>query len=139
MPKAPRMVCTVIDGVCVVSHTAESPSDDEWDHYLDLMGRHLAVLQAIFVVTEGGAPDGKQRGAVAKFWERNGLVVPAAVLTPSPFVRALVNTLGWMVGNRIQAFRRDEHDAAFDYLRLEPHQRSAVIKAVTELARALRA
>jgi len=134
---AASMVSTVVAGVCVVAHTADPPSDQEWNHYLDLMERRFAELKAIIVVTEGGAPEAKQRASLSKFWEKKSRKIPSAVLSPSTFVRAFVNAFGWMAGDRIQAFGRTDFDAAFNFLGLTADQRVAVSETLQAQLREL--
>lgn len=138
---APRpmssMAFRIVNGVCVVVHSAESASDAEWDHYVDTLSRRAADFQGVLVLTYGGAPTGHQRERVLKAWLRTPYRPSFAVLTNSLFARAVVNALSWVVRERIKAFDESDLDGAFAYLALNRAQREAVIATLASLKRTL--
>lgn len=131
------MAFKVVKNVYVVVHKVESPSDEEWQRYFDLLDRHLSTIEAMVVVTAGGGPNGKQRDQADRFWSNKKNKPNIAVLTPSPFIRALSSALGWLIGDRIKTFAERDFEGAFFYLKLRDEQRAAVRVAAKELGQEL--
>jgi ferredoxin-NADP reductase len=132
------MVYKVVKNAHVVVHTVEPPSDAEWQLYFEHLGRHLPAIEAIVVMTAGGGPDGKQRDYADRFWLNKQHKPNIAVITPSPFIRAVTGALGWLIGDRIKTFAERDFEGAFSYVRLRAEQRAAVEAALKELGQALR-
>lgn len=112
-----------IENLLVVVHTTESPTDQEWRHYLDVslaMGRDLGGdlrRGKILVVTDGGSPGIAQRSLAVKSAEQmHGARMPIAVLSSSRFVRILVTSAGFVLN--MKAFTPAEVQALFDFLGL---------------------
>lgn len=131
------MVHRVVKNVHVVVHTTEPPSDDEWRLYFDHLRRHLPTIEAMVVASAGGGPDGKQRDYAERFWLDKSKKPNIAVLTPSPFIRALSGALGWLIGDRIKTFAEQDFEGAFAYLKLSVEQGAAVQAALKELGQEL--
>jgi hypothetical protein len=131
------MAFRIVNGVCVVVHSAETASDTEWDHYIDTLSRRAAEVQGVVVLTYGGTPTGPQRERSFKAW----LSIPHrpnfAVLTNSSFARAVVNAMSWVLRQRIKAFDETDIDGAFAYLALSRAQRETAIATLASLKRTL--
>ena len=132
------MVYRVVKNVHVVVHTTEPPSDEEWRLFFDHLHRNLPTIEAIVVASAGGGPDGKQRDYAERFWMDKPKKPHIAVLTPSPFIRAVTGALGWLIGDRIRTFAELDFKGAFVYLNLDVEQGAAVQAALEELGQELR-
>ena len=85
-----REIGTLI--VCVNSTT--TPTDEEWNGYLQLIRKMVAQERfRSLAVTAGGGPTSKQRAAVQEVLRERA--VTSAVVTDAPLVRGMVTALGW--------------------------------------------
>ena len=93
-------------------NSAEAPTDEEWDTYLQLCRRkatHESI--GVLVVTAGGGPTPKQRMAIREL-VREG-PVQAAIVTDAPTVHGIITVLRW----RNPGIRNFSHiDEALKYL-----------------------
>jgi hypothetical protein len=121
------------NNVLTVYYTGETVSDEEWSLFFESVDRHLPEFEAMVVLMAGGAPNAKQRDYAARFWRAKPRKPTVAVLTASPYVKAIAGAIGWLVGFRIRAFAPEDFDGAFSYLRLSAAQRSAVKAALLEM------
>lgn len=118
------MIVDRVENVLLVAHNKETPSDEEWRHYIDsviAMGHSLGGdlrRGRMLVVTDGGSPTIAQRAiAVKTATQMHGSKMPVAVLSASRFVRLLVSTAG-VVQIHMRSFAPDEMGPLFDFLGL---------------------
>ena len=120
--------------VHVAVHSAESPSDDEWEAYLDDIRHWLGFVDGIFSYTVGGGPSSRQRDRAVQFWRAQSKQPPIAVVTPSVLVVRMAGALRWFMPSQIKAFTPRDIDRAFEYLHLAAAERSAVETTLRALA-----
>jgi hypothetical protein len=120
----------------VAVHGRESPSDEEWETYLNDIGQWLRSVEGIFSYTVGGGPSAKQRSFAVEFWKRQPKQPPIAVVTPSILVVRMAGALRWFMPTQIQAFTPRNIQKAFDHLQLSAGERSAVEASVIALGEA---
>lgn len=87
----------VTDGLMVLVHGTETPSDPEWDRYLDawFAYQNERPQQArLLIATNGGTPTGNQRHRmVQRILTIRGRAARGVLLTESLFARVLINAL----------------------------------------------
>src|SRR5262245_14002748 len=101
MPERPSMLWTYADGVLVVVHTAQVPTDDAWNAHCALIERVRRELRAVVVYADGGGPSSKQRQEMRRALQ--GAIPPVAILTNSVLVRGIVTSLNWFLSNHMVA------------------------------------
>jgi hypothetical protein len=120
--------------VHVAVHGPDSPSDAEWEAYLDDIRHWLGFVDAIFSYTVGGGPSSPQRDRAVQFWREQPKQPPIAVVTPSILVVRMAGALRWFMPSQIKAFTPRDLDRAFEYLHLAAAERGAVEATVRALA-----
>jgi serine/threonine protein kinase len=115
--KTPTMLFMTMGRVVVFVNRTVSPTDKEWNSYLEagfrVRSRHGPPR--VLAVSEGGPPSAKQRKAgvdVAKAVQSR-----SAVVTDEPVARAIVTAFRWL-GNDVRAFSSREMARAIDFLDL---------------------
>jgi len=120
--------------VVLVVHTAAEPSDAEWGAYIAVLREVRPPDLNIFVVTDGGAPNAKQRAALKAYQE--GAQPPTAVVSTSRAVRGVVTAISWFNAH-IVAFQPIEIDRAFDHVGVAAKERREWLARVQRLAAGL--
>jgi hypothetical protein len=108
-----------VDSFIIVVHTKETPTDAEWDAYLEFcMGVGMTFVRCL-VVTRGGAPTSAQRRrmheVVADARRSNPQALRGAIVTPSTFVRGVVNAMS-LIEPVYKAFAPAEIGRAYEYI-----------------------
>jgi hypothetical protein len=113
-------------------HTAEAPTDAEWDAMLT----HFRAKRAprVIVFTDGGGPTILQRGRLND--ALGGSVVKTAVVTSSQVIRGIVTALSWF-NPGIKSFSPDRAALALTYLGLAATEHDQVMQQVMKLSRQL--
>jgi hypothetical protein len=89
------------DPYLVLLHTAASPEPSEWHGYVREMAATLSVAVKqvqVFVVTDGGGPDAKQRKELADVIQPTRVGALTHVFTTNVFVRGIVTAFRWLGG-----------------------------------------
>jgi hypothetical protein len=120
--------------VVIAVHPLKEPIDAEWAQYLDFLLDPGHRDTSVFVYSVGGGPNSRQRRALAE--RTNGIVLPTAVVTPSPITRAIGVAVSWFNPN-IRMFSPTELQDALGHLKLDPLASTPVLLAARELANAL--
>lgn len=128
-----------VDDLLVLCHSHAHPSDSEWDTWLETerQRKHRALL----VVTQGGAPNARQRARVAEvLGEMAGPNPPVALVTDSGLNRLLMSAFTWLLGHhhRMKAFAPNAVSEAVEWTgaKAPPERVNAVIERLqTSLAR----
>jgi hypothetical protein len=86
-----------IGNTIVSAHTAASPTNEQWEHYLLVAKKMIdqigfSALRGI-VFSDGGAPTSSQRERLNIFLE--GRSARTAIVSGSQIVRGVVTALGW--------------------------------------------
>jgi hypothetical protein len=128
-----------VNAFIVVVHTKESPTDDEWKQYLDFcleIGGLQGTITRYLVITRGGAPTAKQRkqmhDLVSEALRRNPQVLKGAIVTPSTFVRGIVNAMS-LVEPVYRAFSPAEIARAYEYIGVPPGYIGELERMITSL------
>jgi len=134
MTAAKTMAFETIDRTCVVVHTADPPSQEEWDAFVEEVKRLLERVGAErarnLVFTKGGGPSFSQRQKVNEVLK--GRTPPAAVVTSNAFVRGIVAALA-VFNPKIKTFRPEAMDDALHYLGLTHAESKAVWRTLEKL------
>lgn len=131
------MIFRTVSRIHIAAHGREPPSDEEWTAYLVDIKANLRDIDAIIVLTAGGAPTAAQREATSKFWAGEPRRPRIAVVTPSVFVRTIVTAMSWAMGQQIRAFSVEDLEGACSYLTLTIEQRRRVREEIARLQREL--
>lgn len=121
MATEPRHMRTeIVDGVLLVVHGHEPPTDEEWEAYLGQVKLVVATGRPrAIAVTEGGAPSLSQRTQLNRILR--GTRAVGAVVSESSLVRGIVTALSWF--NRgVRSFSPDALDDACAHLGLSDAQ-----------------
>jgi hypothetical protein len=108
-----------------------SPSDDEWDNYVQAVCSLTGPRGACLVLTDGGYPTRRQQG---RLFERvKGDRRRVAVVSSASTLRFVVSVLSFINPN-IKSYMPEELAAALTYLRV-PEMSHAVVLATAESLR----
>jgi hypothetical protein len=115
------MVCQRVGSVIVLVHGPESPTQAEWDKYLELVEQSSGLATQVLVYSKKGAPGPKQRADVQRLY--NGYpkgAPPVAVVTGDTIARGVVKAISWIYGgDKIRAFAPEEVELALEWLKLD--------------------
>ncbi|HVJ21900.1 MAG TPA: hypothetical protein VM686_41130 [Polyangiaceae bacterium] len=115
-----KSMIAVRQGVYVVYvHTAESPSDEEWDLAMRFYEAADVSRLKTLVYTDGAAPNAAQRGRLNAALGGHKLLM--ALLTPSVFARAAGTAISWFNPN-VRVFGPGDFDAALRHLAASPEE-----------------
>lgn len=118
----------------LIVHTSEAPSDDDWDAWLERMGR--LDYKNILIISRGGGPTASQRRKTNKFWL--GKKVPRfALVTTSRFVIGIVKAFNWFLDDQLKPFHPDDMERAFDYIEVPEAERDSLRMTAELLAKRL--
>jgi hypothetical protein len=119
----------------VTVHTAEVPSDEDWDAYMAGVHDYLPLEdQRVLVVSAGGGPNGKQRKMMVD--ALNGAKVPVAIITNSFLMRGAGIAVSWF-NPSLKVLGPDELDAAVEYLGLTTWERVESARTLKQLEKGL--
>jgi hypothetical protein len=120
----------------VVVHTTASPTDAEWQLYLDDFERWQHSLIGYLIFTSGGAPNSHQRRQLRDQIAAHGRpLIRTAVVSDSLLVRGTVSAINLFYGH-IRSFRPDATDAALTHIGGLLH-RDAILSSLSELRQRL--
>src|SRR5688572_20883798 len=85
------VVWRVVGNVFVCVHTADAPTDAEWEQVLTGLRAPMQSNGGILVFTEGGAPNARQRARLNEALA--GRKLPVSVITPSSIARAVATAI----------------------------------------------
>jgi hypothetical protein len=107
-------------GPCfVLAVGSRSPSDTDWDAYLDFVKESIGARKAplTLVSSKGGGPTPAQRQRLNDVTKSLNVekTLKVAVLTQSPVVRGIATALSWFVQG-YKAFAPSDLGAALDFL-----------------------
>ena len=100
----------------IVVQGAATPSEAEWQAYLDDLETWLPDVVGTLIVTDGGGPSSSQRRALKALFHRVGRKsVRAAVVSSSLMARGIVNALN-LFNPGIRVFHPDAMTDALVYI-----------------------
>jgi hypothetical protein len=127
-----NMVQRVRGDLIVVAHNTDTPSEEEWDRFLEFFRRAHDIDQVrVLVFTDGAAPNTMQRASFTKTLA--GKQPRIAVLSGSRVVRGVATAISWFNAN-IDVFAPDDLGKALDHLRMPTDNRGDI----AEIGAALR-
>lgn len=118
--------------LAVVMHGFKSPTDMEWQRFLNEgvehgTGPHLRIL----VISHGGGPDGEQRKQLGRVI--SGTSAPTVVMSGSALVRGITSALTFF-NRHIKALDMSDDESAYRHLGLTAEERARVQQIRRELA-----
>lgn len=119
----------------VLVHMKNSPTDAEWEVYLDAITDPLESSRLrCMVITEGAHPTRAQQAALMAL--SKGKLIPVAVVSSATSVRFAVSVFALM--NRgIKSYSPREYDRAFAHVGLAPAQCDGVRAVIDRLLQGL--
>lgn len=115
------------DGNIVVLAIRQSPSDEEWDAYIDFLKIHMKMAWSLRILVYAGAgPSAPQRKKLNDVTTSYPGKARIAVVTSSALVRSAVQAARWF-DSRYQAFAPQDIDTALVWLEL-PSSRFVDVK-----------
>jgi hypothetical protein len=121
----------------VLLHTAAAPDEAEWKAYVDAVRAMVMVSVTevhVFIATDGGGPDARQRRDLAAVVARGSHDTVTHVFTTDAFVRAIVAAFRWIAGARAFAYAPHEFS---DVCRRYGLSHLAVLKSFAEIQASL--
>lgn len=127
----------------VALHTQQDPAADEWQVYLDLEARTFqrsgssTANMRNLVITDGGAPNAKQRGQLAEIYA--GQSIKTAVITTvltNPVKRGIATAFGW-INPAFKALPPDDWRAALKHLDVQDDVQTILLEFAKLQARLL--
>jgi hypothetical protein len=126
-----------VEKIHVVVHTADNPSNAEWDDYLHDIGEKQHEIQGVVVYSAGGGPNAAQRSRLTAVWG-NQKNKPVALMSSSRIFRGLITALVWVMPKHpMRVFAVDDMEGACGHVRASPSQRSLVEDTIASLKREL--
>jgi hypothetical protein len=120
----------------VAVYTNESPTNDEWLHYLEIM-RTLAPGYRMIIFSAGGGPTTMQRRDLELLTlGQDGAKERVAVVTLSRLARGIVTAISWF-NREIRAFDPSHRDEATEFLKLTKAEGLAVLRLARSMAKEL--
>jgi len=105
----------------VTVHTAEAPSDEDWNEYMSGVDGFLPLEdQRVLVVSAGGGPNAMQRKLMTDALQ--GAKVPVAILTNSWLMRGAGIAVRWF-NPGLKIYAPHALESAFEHLRLTSWER----------------
>jgi hypothetical protein len=115
----------------VFVHGTQPPTDPEWDR---VMNEYRAVANpasvSVLVYSDGGAPTATQRAQLVRVMGRS--LPRAAVLTKSVVAKIAAKAVG-LFAKQLRVFDTAQIDAALAHLQLGEHDRSGIVRTLSEL------
>jgi hypothetical protein len=122
----PTIVTRMCEGILVVVHSMQAPTDPEWNDAVAYIDQHLAGLTRLNVLVRAeSGPNAIQRARLNAVLER--VPVRTAVLSSSPIVRGITIAMRWMGLQQIQSFGPRAVHEGLDYLELSRARHGVVI------------
>jgi hypothetical protein len=123
------------EGLLILTHTADPPTDADWDGWLQALGRYLPRTPAprLLVVSKGGAPSPKQRRAADAVSAPHYRTMKVAIVSGSTFVRGVVAAFRVLLPF-YRAYAPHEIGIALDYLDLPPDRARQVVSRLEALS-----
>lgn len=114
----------IVEGVMVMNHTEQNPSDGEWEAMMNEVKAFSGGLSDMpsLVRTLGGGPSLKQRARIAEVFNKNAKV---AIITSSKVARSVGVAVSWFMPH-VRTFELSAVDEALAHLKLTPKQEQAV-------------
>lgn len=115
----------------VLVHSHESPSDTEWEAYLEFVRATVQsgtqLITGLLVTTFGGSPNAVQRKAVLT--AAGPTTIATCICSDSSVVRGAITAIRWLSDVPIHALPLRDIDAALQLLSV-PVQKQPEVKAV---------
>src|SRR5450432_2876646 len=107
------MDCAVCDTIFICYHTAENPTDGEWDKMLTLFLGSLPTMRGVLIFSDGGGPNIAQRERLAEMIK---LIPRTAMVTDSRVARGIMTALSWLGVTQSKTFPTSRIADALGYL-----------------------
>ncbi len=120
----------------ILVHSKDAPSDAEWKVYTDDMRKWCQQIRGILVLSEGGGPNGVQRGELEAALGNDTFKAKTAVVTLSRIARGIVTAISWF-SPTIKAFSTLQIPSALEYLEIPTKSHDGVTLAIKGLRQQL--
>jgi hypothetical protein len=114
------------EGIVVVVHGTQPPTDREWNESLSYIGEYVAGRTRLDVLVRAeSGPNAIQRARLDAVLEH--VPTRTAVLSASPIVRGIIIAMGWMGRQQIKSFAPNAVHEGLDYLELARTRHNIVL------------
>jgi hypothetical protein len=114
----------------VVVHDDAPPSDSDWRAWLREYSASIAAgkTRVLVVFSSGGAPTTAQRKDLLALLHQTESPPTTVMITSSAVARGVITAVGWFIReeHRAHAFRPDEEESAYTFLKLDAATRANV-------------
>jgi hypothetical protein len=133
------MLIEHVVGLIVVAHGVASPSDEDWDEYVELVRAGLSdrrSFRGVLATTLGGAPNAIQRKALQAVADSQPY--RTCICTDSVIARGVIIAINWLFSTPMHALPYNDIDRALDLLDVPQGERSVTKATVARLHATLR-
>ena len=118
-------------------YSGDSPSDDEWNAYVDALRPHAASAMPVLTVSDGGGPNaGQRQRLLANYTREQNKRLHVAVVSDAMSIYGVVTAISWFNSN-VKAFKVASIDDALAHLELKRERFPVVKMRVAALRREL--
>jgi hypothetical protein len=126
----------LIPGVIMITvHTKTTPSDEDWDAYLEDVKKQATGIRGVLVYSESAGPTAPQRARISELYKALNIKLRTAIMSGSRLVRGVVTAMSWTLADDIKSFSTTEFDKAVEYLELSEDERLRAKIVLKGLAR----
>ncbi len=126
----PEVVSRTIDNVVILVHSANPPTDTEWNEIIELQRNNPS--DKTLVVSAGGGPTNPQRMRMKEAIKGKQDNPMVAVVTESRVVRGIVKAMSWF-NPGIRSFNPDQLGDALTYLDIDEAKRALFLRTVERM------
>lgn len=123
------------DLVAVNVLTNVTPSDADWDAYLQEVKAARDSLKGVLVYSESAGPTASQRARANATYADAKANSRTAIMSGSRLVRGVVTAMSWTLADNIKAFSTMEFNEAVTYLGLDSDEQLRTRVALKQVAR----
>jgi hypothetical protein len=124
------MAMRAFDRLMLVVHVGTTPTNDEWNRWLELTRKRAGKQARVLVETHSGGPNVLQRKALGDLVR--GEDAMRAVLTDSSAERTALHAIAWH-GLSLRCFALGEYAEAAEYLKLTPQELKLTLEVLPRL------
>lgn len=124
------MVWKSYGDLVLIVHKVNSPTDEEWQRYLDdIKDRNVERMRTL-VFTDGGVPTTAQRKMLNSWLA--GRSTRVCLVSSSTLVRGVVTALSWF-NPKTHCVSPERWEEAFIYLQIAPQERGKILREIQQL------
>jgi hypothetical protein len=123
------------DLVAVNVLTNVTPSDVDWDVYLEAIKKSVSTLRGVLVYSESAGLSAGQRARANEAYKNASVNSRTAIMSGSRLVRGVVTAMSWTLADNIKAFSTTDFDGAVNYLGFDAEEQLRTRVVLKQLAR----